>query len=62
MIGARGFCRSTTIYLEGVVAGGYYRFEHNFGHDKQHLSILFAKMILLAFLLNILSNTSCMLQ
>lgn len=29
-----------------------YHFEHNFGHGKQHLSNLFATMILLAFLLH----------
>lgn len=29
-----------------------YHFEHNFGHGQQHLSNLFATMILLAFLLH----------
>ena len=29
-----------------------YHFEHNFGHGKQHLSNLFATMILLAFLVH----------
>ena len=29
-----------------------YHFEHNFGHGKQHLSNLFATMILMAFLLH----------
>ena len=29
-----------------------YHFEHNFGHGKQHLSNLFATLILLAFLVH----------
>jgi len=38
-----------------------YHFEHNFGHGKQHLSSVFAHLMLLAFLIDQLQGLCCKL-
>jgi hypothetical protein len=38
-----------------------YHFEHNFGHGKQHLSSVFAHLMLLAFLVDQLQGLCCKL-
>jgi hypothetical protein len=36
-----------------------YRFEHNFGHGKNHLSVIFALLMMLAFLVDQIQQTVC---
>jgi hypothetical protein len=38
-----------------------YHFEHNFGHGKQHLSVLFATLMMLAFLVDQVQQLGCAL-
>jgi hypothetical protein len=38
-----------------------YHFEHNFGHGQQHLSVVFANLMMLAFLVDQLQEAACRL-
>ena len=36
-----------------------YQFEHNFGHGKKHLSVVFALLMMLAFLVDQVQQAAC---
>ncbi len=38
-----------------------YHFEHNFGHGKNHLSVVFANLMMLAFLVDQVQEAACQL-
>ena len=38
-----------------------YHFEHNFGHDNQHLATVFANLMMLAFLVDQVQQKCCKL-
>lgn len=38
-----------------------YHFEHNFGHGQQHLSVIFANLMMLAFLVDQIQEAACLL-
>jgi len=38
-----------------------YHFEHNFGHGQEHLSVIFANLMMLAFLVDQLQEAACQL-
>jgi hypothetical protein len=38
-----------------------YHFEHNFGHGQQHLSVIFAHLMMLAFLVDQIQEAACLL-
>lgn len=38
-----------------------YHFEHNFGHGQQHLSVVFANLMMLAFLVDQIQEAACLL-